>query len=63
MWKWEILLEFGFSFVFKGMDSWCAHKFDQGKESFMVSNYVLMKHLMLNILSNGADMYAHSCVN
>ena len=52
MWKWEILLEFGFSFVFKGMDSWCAHKFDQGKESFMGSNYVLMKYLMLNILSN-----------
>ena len=52
MWKWEILLEFGFSFVFKGMDSWCAHKFDQGKESFMVSNYVLMKYLVLNILSN-----------
>lgn len=63
MWKWEILLEFGFSFVFDGVDGWCARKFNQGKESFMVSNYVLMKYLMLNTLSNIADMYAHSCVN
>lgn len=51
----------GLSFVCDGVDGWCARKFNQGNEMFVVANYVLLQYLLAitYLLQNGTE-YVHT---